>query len=148
MMEIVKLEDVNVSIKILTINGKKMAKSYFEQIPIDVFIYHPNDNYKEYKSSFDDDYDRRTGICDGLPNIIGANVEYVTNGKFIGFLNISKYKESYTAIKHTFKKLGCSVPIGRYYSILFLDEEGKLKRSYMSEDDIEALSLKENQVFL
>lgn len=135
-MEIVKLEDVNVTIKIITVDGKKMAKTYFDQIPFDVYMSCKNDDYSKYSSA----------DCNH-PLKIGYGEDYTTNGKYVGFIRKDVVHSS--NIKFRFHSLNYSVPENtRFYPILFINADGKLRRSYISDEDIQDLNLEETQIFI
>lgn len=136
MMEVVKIEDVNVSVKTITINGKKMIKSYFSQIPFGIFVYHKNNS----------------------KNIVGYrdNSDSQFNGVCLGWINQS-WGTSHQ-IKHLVEKFNCDAydyptlrgmeEAFRYFPILFLDKEGKLKKSVIDEDSIDLLNIREQQIYL
>lgn len=135
-MEIVKIEDVNITVKTITINGKKLAKSYFSQIPFGIFVYHNNNNQA----------------------IIGyrKDADAKFNGKLLGWINQSAGTAH--QIKHLIDKFNCRAydypsqigmdePI-RYFPILFLDKNEKLKRSVIDEKSIDLLNIRDNQIYL
>lgn len=135
-MEIVKLEDINITVKTVTINGRKMAKTYFPQIPFEIFVYHKRNSR----------------------NMLGYrdDADSLFNGSFLGWINQSC--GTYHQIRSLIERFNCdgydylnlnidTNPI-RYYPILFLDKDGNLRRSIIDEISIDLLNIRKQQVYL
>lgn len=137
-MEIVKLEDVNITVKTLVMDGKKITKSIFDQIPFSVFMFYTNDTPVNF---FGESY----------YDILGYRSDSVINGKFVAYSTKGIIKSNEVRKLLRFYDFRCCTPddVSQiYYPMLYLDKDEKLKRSYISEYDLHKLKLKDLQIFI
>jgi len=123
----IKFNNMPVCIKTITVDSKKLTKQMVEQIPLDYYVYHKDDDgYGCYGVTKHDD---------------GTLYEYFLNGTIIGFISIktaNKYGINQWARQTNEKVKDYS---GEFLDILFIDEEGILKRTYL--DDLSQSVIKE-----
>jgi len=112
----IKSKDITVTVKTITVNGKKMTKQFLQQIPWRDYY------FKQFKE------EQLCNIID-IQNLNDIELKLLSfEGTLLGFISML-LDEPKTV--NTWTSLNKIKSWGRIVSVLFLNSNGELQRSYM-----------------
>ena len=132
----------------IKVDGKFITKSFIEQIPWGVYVYHLDYDYENPKI--------RYGISKVPREWKKTDEQFFIDGTLLGYVNIKAeklaktYVESYRDVED---KYGYGYQVeenykGKFYYIIWYDEENNLKRGYIDEWTAEIADIKLRQIYI
>jgi hypothetical protein len=118
----IKFKDNPVTIKTIEIDGKKLTKQFLQQVKfVPLEFYEKDEEPRVYRST------------KYIANLNNKNYDdYSLNGTLIGYINIHLEREEFIFDFLTSRSMMYTAGhICNAYTILFLDNNGELNRSYM-----------------
>jgi hypothetical protein len=114
-----------ISVKTLTIDGKKLTKQFIQQIPLEYYVYTE---------------DVEKGILYGVFKV-GSNqyADYYFDGEIIGWINLMIETDK-SIYRWAFHNELNGVGNGRFILILYVNSNGILKRSYLDRNSMEVVN--------
>lgn len=132
-MDTINLEDLNITVKTLTVNTKKITKTFLQQLPIQICVYHSKNDTKYIGCGEDEDY--------------------IINGSLICWVNLpptNSFSPYLTANKWKgipgYPDENCLFSSGSLYFALFLNNKNQLRITVIDTNTIRKFKLE--QIFI
>jgi len=114
----IKFNDKPITIKTVEIDGKKLTKQFLQQVPLKHYVLR-KEGERNIAIGYIFDYENE------------GFIEYVFRGELIGWINVHFEKEEFIANWVQSSSRRGKVEDSKTYSIIFINEQGELNRSYV-----------------